>query len=203
MGAVAATAATRITAGAWRGQRVETPRGLDTRPTTALVRQALFNMLGDVGGVAMLDLYAGAGTVGFEALSRGAARVTFVERHRPTLQLVAQTAERLGCADRCGLVAADVLSWVRGRPPELSAADLAYLDAPYRDRGLLAVLAALGEESPALVVCEHHRAATLPDAVGGLRRVREATYGSTRLSFFRRAEADGAAADAPSQRERG
>lgn len=191
--AAAAGATTRITAGAWRGRRVETPRGLETRPTTSLVRQALFNILGDVTGAAVVDLYAGAGTVGFEALSRGAASVTFVERHRPTLRLVQTTAERLGCAGRCHLVAADVLQWVRGRPPELREADLAYLDAPYGDAGVLDVLDALGAEPPPLVVCEHHRAMTLPDVVRGLRRVREAAYGTTRLSFYRRSSADGTA----------
>lgn len=196
-------AATRITAGAWRGRRVDTPPGLETRPTTSLVRQALFNILGQVGGAAVVDLYAGAGTVGFEALSRGAARVTFVEKHRPTLRLVAQTAERLGCADRCTLVTADALAWVRGRPPGIATADLVFLDAPYGDPGVLTVLDALGAQSPPLVVCEHHRAARLPDAVGGLERVREATYGTTRLSFFRRGGAGGATGDALDQRERG
>jgi 16S rRNA (guanine966-N2)-methyltransferase len=188
--AATARATTRITAGAWRGRRVETPPGLETRPTTSLVRQALFNILGEVGGARIVDLYAGAGTVGFEALSRGAASVTFVERHRPTLRLVQATAERLGCADRCHLAAADVLQWVRGRPPALREADLAYLDAPYRDTGVLDVLDALGAESPALVVCEHHRAMALPDAVRGLRRVREAAYGTTRLTFYRRSQPD-------------
>jgi 16S rRNA (guanine966-N2)-methyltransferase len=200
---MAGAAATRITAGAWRGRRVDTPPGLDTRPTTSLVRQALFNILGDVEGVAVVDLYAGAGTVGFEALSRGAARVTFVERHRRTLRLVEQTAERLGCAARCRLVAADALAWIRGRPAELAAAGLVYLDAPYQDHGLPAVLDALGAQSPPLVVCEHHRAARLPDAVGGLERVRESTYGTTRLSFYRRVGAEAAAVDARDQRERG
>jgi 16S rRNA (guanine966-N2)-methyltransferase len=190
--ATSSRATTRITAGTWRGRRVETPRGLGTRPTTSLVRQALFNILGDVSGAAVVDLYAGAGTVGFEALSRGAATVTFVERHRPTLQLVQATAERLGCADRCHLVTADALHWVRGRPAALREADLVYLDAPYREAGVLDVLAALGTEPPPLVVCEHHRAMTLPDVVGGLRRVREAAYGTTRLSFHRRAS-DGTA----------
>ena len=97
---MAGAAATRITAGAWRGRRVDTPPGLDTRPTTSLVRQALFNILGEVAGASVVDLYAGAGTVGFEALSRGAARVTFVERNRSTLRLVARTAERLECTGR-------------------------------------------------------------------------------------------------------
>ena len=200
---MAGAAATRITAGAWRGRQVDTPPGLDTRPTTSLVRQALFNILGDVEGAAVVDLYAGAGTVGFEALSRGAARVTFVERHRRTLRLVEQTAERLGCAARCRVVAADALAWIRRRPAELAAADLVFLDAPYKDQGLFAVLDALGAQSPPLVVCEHHRAARLPDAVGGLERVREATYGTTRLSFYRRVGAEAADLDARDQRERG
>ena len=200
---MAGAAATRITAGAWRGRQVDTPPGLDTRPTTSLVRQALFNILGDVEGAAVVDLYAGAGTVGFEALSRGAARVTFVERHRRTLRLVEQTAERLACAARCRVVAADALAWIRRRPAELAAADLVFLDAPYKDQGLFAVLDALGAQSPPLVVCEHHRAARLPDAVGGLERVREATYGTTRLSFYRRVGAEAADLDARDQRERG
>jgi 16S rRNA (guanine966-N2)-methyltransferase len=200
---MAGAAATRITAGAWRGRRVDTPDGLATRPTTSLVRQALFNILGDVEGARVVDLYAGAGTVGFEALSRGAARVTFVERHRPTLALVARTAERLGCGGRCRTVAADVPAWVRGRPAEIAEADLVYLDAPYRDAGAIAVLDALGAQSPPLVVCEHHRAARLPDAVGGLERVREATYGTTRLTFYRRVDAAGAPEDALDTRERG
>src|SRR4029077_16051464 len=110
---------------------------------------------------------------------------------------------RLGCADRCRLVAADTLAWVRGRPADLATADLVYLDAPYRDEGLLAVLDALGAQSPPLVVCEHHRAVRLPAAVGGLERVRESTYGTTRLSFLRRVGANGAVEDAPDQRERG
>jgi 16S rRNA (guanine966-N2)-methyltransferase len=196
-------AATRITAGAWRGRQVDTPPGLATRPTTSLVRQALFNILGDVEGAAVVDLFAGAGTVGFEALSRGASRVTFVERDRPTLRLVARTAERLGCDDRCRLVGADALAWVRGRPADLAEADLVYLDAPYRDTGVIAVLDAIGAQSPPLVVCEHHRAARLPDALGGMERVREATYGTTRLTFYRRVGAAGVAEDAVDQRERG
>jgi 16S rRNA (guanine966-N2)-methyltransferase len=200
---MAGAAAPRITAGAWRGRQVDTPPGLDTRPTTSLVRQALFNILGDVEGAAVVDLYAGAGTVGFEALSRGAARVTFVERHRRTLRLVEQTAERLGCAARCRLVAADALAWIRRGPAEIAAADLVFLDAPYKDQGLLAVLDALGAQSPPLVVCEHHRAARLPDAVGGLERVRESAYGTTRLSFYRRVGAEAADLDARDQRERG
>ncbi|HEV7677319.1 MAG TPA: 16S rRNA (guanine(966)-N(2))-methyltransferase RsmD [Candidatus Dormibacteraeota bacterium] len=186
-----AAAQTRITAGQWRGRSLITPRhGREIRPTTSLVRQALFNILGDlVVDAAFVDLYAGAGTVGFEALSRGAKQVTFVERDRTALACIEQTAQKLGCSDRVRRAAADVVSWVRSRPRELDAAGVVYLDAPYKDDSVDEVLGLLGERPPALVVCEHHRARRLPETVGGLARVREATYGATRLTILRREDA--------------
>jgi 16S rRNA (guanine(966)-N(2))-methyltransferase RsmD len=181
-------AETRVTAGEWRGRALVTPRhGTAVRPTTSLVRQALFNMLGDlIVDARFVDLYAGAGTVGFEALSRGAARVTFVEKDRAALQCVAASAERLGCADRCRSVAADVVTWLRGRPREVAIADVVFLDAPYKDEGVTEALRLLGENPPRLVVCEHHRARRLPERLGGLARVRESVYGTTRLTILRR-----------------
>lgn len=187
------TAHTRITGGSWRGRVVSTPREQLLRPTRAVVREALFNILGDaVIGAAMVDLYAGAGTVGFEALSRGAAEVTFVDREPAALALVRQTAQRLGCAATCRLVRSDAATWVRGCPRELAGADVVFLDAPYRDDSVVEVLAALGDAPPRMVVCEHHRARTLPDRVGGLAVVRRARHGITDLTILRPADMEGA-----------
>jgi 16S rRNA (guanine966-N2)-methyltransferase len=157
------------------------------RPTSALVRQALFDILGaDVVGAAVLDLYAGSGAVGFEALSRGAGSALFVENDASIASLIEATAERFGCAERCRVLRADVLAWLRRRPADAARTDLCFVDAPYRDDSVNDALALLGLGPPALVVCEHHRARRLPDAAGALRRYREATYGETQLSFFRR-----------------
>jgi len=189
-------AETRITAGAWRGRVVSTPSGLEVRPTRSLVRQSLFDILGPrVVDANMLDLYAGAGTVGFEALSRGAASVTFVERHREALGLIAKTADRFGCRDRCRIVGADVRRWLRGATAETAAADLCYVDAPYQDPELDAVLELLGAAPPRLVVCEHHRARGIAEQIGNLTRTREARYGLTTISFLQRnaAASDGTA----------
>ena len=178
-------AETRITAGEWRGRMVSTPPGLEVRPTRSLVRQSLFDILGQrVVGARMLDLYAGAGTVGFEALSRGAASVTFVERHRDALQLIAKTADRFGCRDRCSIVGAEVRRWLRTVPAETAAADICYVDAPYQDPELEAVLELLGASPPRLVVCEHHRARVIAEHIGLLTRTREARYGLTTISFL-------------------
>jgi 16S rRNA (guanine966-N2)-methyltransferase len=189
-------AETRITAGEWRGRVVSTPPGLEVRPTRSLVRQSLFDILGPrVVGARMLDLYAGAGTVGFEALSRGAAAVTFVERHRDALRLIAMTAERFGCRDRCSIVGADVRRWLRGAAAATSGADICYVDAPYQDPELDAVLELLGAAPPRLVVCEHHRARGIAERIGTLTKTREARYGLTTISFLQRdaAPSDGSA----------
>jgi 16S rRNA (guanine966-N2)-methyltransferase len=189
-------AETRITAGEWRGRVVSTPPGLEVRPTRSLVRQSLFDILGPrVVGARMLDLYAGAGTVGFEALSRGAVAVTFVERHRDALGLIAKTAERFGCRDRCTIVGADVRRWLRGAAAETSSADLCYVDAPYQDPELDAVLELLGASPPRLVVCEHHRARGIAQQIGKLSKTRDARYGLTTISFLQRdaAPSDGSA----------
>jgi 16S rRNA (guanine966-N2)-methyltransferase len=183
-----AAAETRITAGEWRGRALVTPKhGMSVRPTTALVRQALFNILGDrIVDAKVVDLYAGAGTVGFEALSRGAARVTFVERERLALECVAATAAKLGAGGRVRTIAAEVVTWLRGRPREVDGADLVFLDAPYKDDTVDEALRLLGESAAPLVVCEHHRARRLPERIGGLARVREQLYGATRLTILRR-----------------
>jgi 16S rRNA (guanine966-N2)-methyltransferase len=189
-------AQTRITAGEWRGRVVSTPSGREVRPTRAMVRQSVYDILGSrVVGARMLDLYAGAGTVGFEALSRGAATVTFVERHREALALIASTAERFGCRDRCSLVGADVPRWLRGALAQTEEADICYVDAPYRDPELERVLELLGAAPPRLVVCEHHRAREIPEHIGNLTRFREARYGLTTISFLQRnaAPSDGTA----------
>lgn len=180
-------AETRITAGALRGRLVLTPRGAALRPTTSLVRQALFNILGDaVEDAAFMDLFAGSGTVGFEAVSRGAASVVFVERDRAAVALIRATAARLSCESRCHIVAADVLFWLRRSPARIEATDVCFVDAPYRDDAVEEALSLLGNHPPALLVCEHHRARHLPEVIGALRRSREAGYGATRLSFYRR-----------------
>ncbi len=180
-------AETRITGGAWRGRRITTPKGLDVlRPTRGMVRQALFNILGpQVEGTRFLDLYAGAGSVGFEALSRGAARATFVDRGRESLRLIAATALSFGCQDRVDLVAADVVPWLRRRPTQAREADMCFVDAPYQDDEMLAALEVLGDIAPPLIVCEHHRARPMPATLGALAAVRTAHYGLTDLTMYR------------------
>ena len=178
---------TRITAGEWRGRVIDTPRGMAVRPTRSMVREAIFNILGAlVPDARVVDLYAGAGTLGFEALSRGAESVTFVDRDHAALRLVAATAERFGCRDRCRLVRSDVAAWLRRAGEEVAGADLVFMDAPYRDDDADRVLELLSRHPPALIVCEHHAKRRLPERIGALERVRETRHGLTTLTFLQR-----------------
>src|SRR5215207_4063793 len=119
----------RVVAGELRGRRIEAPPGNDTRPTTDKFREAVFNALGSldlIRDAVVVDLYAGSGALGIEALSRGAATCTFVERDRTALRTLRANIEHLGIERRSKVVAGDALVQARGLP-----ADVALADPPY------------------------------------------------------------------------
>ena len=181
--------ATRVTAGASRGRLLKTPPGRATRPTTSLVREALFNIIGDsIRGARVLDLFAGAGTLGIEALSRGAASATFVERDRACANIVAENLAATGFAQQGDVASADASDWLTAHDGDLATYNLLLLDPPYRDSGAItSTLQALDQAAlreQALVVVEHHRDQPLP-SLPHLAQVLERDYGTTRLTFFR------------------
>jgi 16S rRNA (guanine966-N2)-methyltransferase len=191
-----AHAGARLTGGEAAGRRLLTVSGDGLRASTGLVRAACFNILAaEVEGAVVVDLFAGAGSLGLEALSRGASRATFVELRRERAQLISANLESLGWTSRSQVVVGDALAWIKGRPPELTQSRLVLLDPPYRDVGpqlcldairlLGGVAAGLGAWNPVVVV-EHHRDLSVPDQAGALNCVRTAKYGTTVLSFYRR-----------------
>lgn len=175
----------RIVGGRLARRTVEAPKGNRTRPTTDRVREALFNLLGariDLGGAAVADLFAGSGALGLEALSRGAAHVTFVERHGPTLALARRNAAALGVEDQAAFVRADAVRALRRET--LGTFDLVLADPPY-DLDGLADLPALARPALAVggvVALEHDARHAFDDAPGWLL---SRTYGGTVVSLFR------------------
>jgi len=125
----------RIIAGEFRGRRLLSPRGTSTRPITDRVKQSLFDVLaGRPEGAMVYDLFAGTGSLGLEALSRGARHVSFFEADRSATALLRRNISALGCEARCAVVAADVFACLcrRGRSAPAERADLIFLDPPYR-----------------------------------------------------------------------
>jgi 16S rRNA (guanine966-N2)-methyltransferase len=167
----------RVVAGAWRGRRLAAPAGRDTRPTSDRVREAVFSILGTIDGAAVLDLFAGSGALAFEALSRGAARATLVERAPAAIKAIEANAQALGAA--VDLRRRDVRAFVRDASAAGGPYDLVFLDPPYRDAaGLgpqldLTPLLAPG----ARVVSESDRREPL--ALPGLEVADERRYGDT------------------------
>ena len=172
----------RVVAGELGGRRLLAPRGWRVRPTSDRVREAVFSALGDVAGAKVLDLYCGTGALAIEALSRGAAQATLVDRDtRPALGNV----ESLGLRDRVELVRADVPNWLAAEGGN-ARCDLVFIDAPYRladrvgreiDSQLPRVLAAGGR-----VIVES--AARSPLRITSLSRLRERRYGGTHVAFY-------------------
>ncbi|MXZ30006.1 MAG: 16S rRNA (guanine(966)-N(2))-methyltransferase RsmD [Acidimicrobiia bacterium] len=122
---------TRIIAGQARGRRLRVPRGDRVRPTADRVRESIFAALGshgDLTGAAVLDAFAGSGALGLEALSRGAAHATFVERHRGTAAVLEANIAALDFGDRCRVVRGDALRWLATAGESF---DVAFCDPPY------------------------------------------------------------------------
>lgn len=181
----------RIAGGDWRGRNLRVPTGDAVRPTQDRVREALFSMLQfEISGARVLDLFAGAGSVGFEALSRGASYVTFVElapRHQACIKA---NADMLKAEGRYEIIKADVYQWLAHAV--CSPYDIVYADPPYElgaQQGYAQMLATLAErnvvKSGGLFIAEmkgHQKADESP--MWDLCRDR--TYGQTRIAVYRR-----------------
>jgi 16S rRNA (guanine966-N2)-methyltransferase len=175
----------RVIAGSLKGRRLQTPAWDGLRPTSDKLRETLFNILAPrVAGARVLDAYAGTGAIGIEALSRGAAHVTFVERDRRAQALVEENLAHCGLSpDAYVIIRASV-----GRAlDDLHAAsfDIMIFDPPY-DEQVDAVLAAAAERlAPGgVLVFEHARRRPSPDRVGALRRSRVVTSGDSALALY-------------------
>jgi 16S rRNA (guanine966-N2)-methyltransferase len=182
----------RVIGGQERGRRLRAPRGLRTRPTADRVRVALFDILGPaVRGMRVLDLFAGTGAVGIEALSRGAARAVFVERDRDALRALRGNlaALRLG-RDAARVVAGEALALLPALATSEGAFDLVFLDPPYAGDLAARVLTRLAP-SPLLtvgteVVVQHFAKTPLPCPTGLAPSRDRRRFGDTALTFFRR-----------------
>ena len=182
----------RIIAGEFRGRVLKSPADNKTRPTSDRLRETLFNILAPHIGedTRLLDLCAGTGAIGIEALSRGAEFVTFVDKSRKACALIEENLDTLGIAESKTEVVALPAENFTGRKREVGW-DIVFYDPPY-DTNYALVLFDFGAEDSTLLrdegilVAEHHAKNLLPDATGQLRRWRLLKQGDTCLSFYER-----------------
>jgi 16S rRNA (guanine966-N2)-methyltransferase len=182
---------TRIIAGRGKGRRLKTPRGLLTRPTAARLRQTLFDILAPVlPGCRFLDAFAGSGAIGLEALSRGAARVVFVDTSAPAIAAIRENVAALAAAGGEAQVVRQDARIALGALADTGVRfDVIYLDPPYDSalyEDLLDVVSTMGLlQQRGVAVAEHFHKRALPATIGRLARTRSVRVGDHRLSFYR------------------
>jgi len=188
----------RVIAGQYRRRQLRSLPGTDIRPTSDRLRETLFNVLcaGNpeaLAGSVWIDLYAGTGAVGIEALSRGAKLVHFVESAKPAAELIAANLKSLGIGAGFRIVATDAVKGLRQLESSGVMADFVFLDPPYRmldeySRSLAALSGSNLLKPSATVIAEHEKKFDCGDAIGELRRNRTLAQGDAALSFYRRGE---------------
>jgi len=186
---------TRVIAGAHKGRRLLTARGDAVRPTSGRVKEALFSIIGErIENARLLDLFAGTGAIGIEAVSRGASHVTFVESDAGSLKVLNANLQHCGAADTAEVVRQAAEAFLRAARP---AYDIVFADPPYRldsARDLLPALAGSAIIAPhTLVILEHPSKQDMPARVGRLVQRRRYRYGDSSLSVFDVRDAETAA----------
>jgi 16S rRNA (guanine(966)-N(2))-methyltransferase RsmD len=190
----------RITAGHARGLRLKRPRGLNVRPTPDMLKQAIFSSMGDfVVGARTLDLFSGSGSLGLDALSRGAAAVTFVEAAGATVKLlaanIALVTGAMNAANTAALIRAEVFEWLERSAGRIEPFDLVLADPPYaQDTKLENSIARKLLQAPSLpallrdggwLIVHHSKREQMP-ADGVWRLERRLTHGDSIAAFFQK-----------------
>lgn len=185
----------RIIAGKFRSRRLASLKGDDIRPTSDRLRETLFNVLtpgnpSALEGSVWIDLFAGTGAVGIEALSRGATMVYFVDSSKDAVELIRRNLQTLGAAGKFQIVQQKSERAISALDRQLVRPDFIFLDPPYALRdAYLFTLEALGNAGlteKALVIAEHERKNDLSEKFGVLQRLRKLEQGDAALSFYRR-----------------
>lgn len=164
-------------------------RSKPVRPTTGKVKEALFNILqARTDGAVFLDLYAGTGAVGLEALRRGAAEVVFIEASKNCSQGIQKLIEQKGFVNKSRIIMKRVRPFIECAERSEMSFDIIFLDPPYHTDELRAVLSALGEShivrQNGLVIAEHFKKRHLPERCGKLQKIRDYTYGDSVLTLY-------------------
>jgi 16S rRNA (guanine(966)-N(2))-methyltransferase RsmD len=177
----------RIVGGSAKGRKLKSPVG-DARPTASRVRESIFNILqGRIEGARFLDLFAGSGAVGLEALSRGAEKVVFVEENRARAEAIERFVRELGWNERAVVIRIPAAKYLaRGHCGEF---DVVFADPPYRTDDMNAILTVLPSDLIApdgVLVLEHLASMPAPDEISGFGPPRRYRYGDTTLSVYRK-----------------
>jgi 16S rRNA (guanine(966)-N(2))-methyltransferase RsmD len=179
----------RVITGLAKGQRLKAPKGLKTRPTTDRVKESLFNILADIPQRAkVLDLFAGSGGLGIEALSRGAEYAVFVDKSSASCQVIKDNLQSTGLQEKAAILRNDVLEVLEQLKRQGHIFTLIFCDPPYMTGLAEATLQRVNKLKVvtygAIFVAEHSRREEMANHIGGFTLVRREQYGDTVMSFY-------------------
>jgi 16S rRNA (guanine966-N2)-methyltransferase len=177
----------RIVAGTFGGRRLHAPKAAEIRPTSDRVREAIFSIIGaTVLGARVLDLFAGTGALGLEALSRGASQAVFVDQSLHAVGLIRANIERCNVQERVRIIHGSVTQAIRRLAGQGEAFDLIFMDPPYGKGSIVKTLLNLGDvaRSGTIVVAEHHVKDVLPFPLPEWSKTQERKYRDTAVSFY-------------------
>ncbi|NBD22513.1 16S rRNA (guanine(966)-N(2))-methyltransferase RsmD [Paenibacillus glycinis] len=180
----------RVIAGTAKGRSLKAVPGKNTRPTTDKVKEAIFSMIGPYfdGGLA-LDLFAGTGGLGIEALSRGADSAVFVDLEGASIEVIKQNVQAAGLSERAEIYRTDAARAVKALAKRDLRFALVFLDPPYRMKDMDELMAGLAErgllEEAATIVVEHDAEHRYPESISGYRQIKHTHYGDTAVTIYR------------------
>lgn len=181
----------KIISGEFKGRELKTLMGAITRPTIARVKKSMFDIIGSqVIDANVLDLFAGSGNLGIEALSRGAKRCIFNDNKKECVEVIKANLKKFKCGDNSTVLRMDFKPAIDKLEAEGERFDIIFLDPPYFENCAEKTLKKIGISDiisgDGLVVCERHKKSDIDENYGFLEKIREERYGDTILSFFRR-----------------
>ncbi|MCM1333962.1 MAG: 16S rRNA (guanine(966)-N(2))-methyltransferase RsmD [Bacteroides sp.] len=182
----------RVITGSAKGRRLKTAEGREVRPTAEKIKEAMFSMIQfELEGAVVLDLFAGSGQLGIEALSRGAKKAYFADNSAASIALVRDNLAHTGFTDRAEVCHMPNAAFLKGTA---ACFDVAFLDPPYEKNLIARSLPALTERmsESGVIVCEHERGCRLPEEENGFRIAKSRDHGKTGITVYRRiGETDG------------
>lgn len=178
----------RVITGTAKGAKLTTPKGLQTRPTTDRVKEGLFSAIQfEIEGRRVLDLFAGSGQLGIEALSRGAAAAVFVDMSADAISAIRENLKKTGLSDRAHIVRGDYLSYLSSAHDTF---DIIFLDPPYAEKFQETAFKCISEidilRHGGIIICEKPREKVIPDVYPGLTMQKEYRYGKITLWLYRK-----------------
>lgn len=179
----------RVISGSARGLKLKSPKGMDVRPTTDRVKESLFNIINNyIQDSFILDLFSGTGSLGIEALSRGAQRCTFVDSSKDSIEIIKDNLKSTKFIDKSEVIFSDAISAINKLGVKRDKFDIIFMDPPYLKNLVVPVLKEIIKrellEEDGIIIIEHDTTDIIPENIDNLNKYREKNYGNTTLSFF-------------------